>query len=222
MKNLQRNRAIAITVVLFSALVYLFAWSPVFEVKAIEVQGLPDAVTAPFIITSADIRVGEKLSRVEPRSISNRLKALDWINSSNTSRNWFSGRVVITVVPRIPVGIFEGKALDSSGTVFTYPGKLPGNLPVVSASSPELGLSAIALFRAMPNELRDSLISINANNQSSLSSWQRVEQKRIKIEWGSLTQIPLKVRVYKALLALQENANVIRVDLSAPHAPIVK
>jgi hypothetical protein len=130
--------------------------------------------------------------------------------------------VAITVVPRTPVGIFEGKALDSSGTLFSYPGKLPQNLPVVSASTPELGLTAIALFRALPTDVRDSLVSINAHNQSSLSSWQRVEQKEIKVEWGSVTQIPLKVQVYKALLALPENANVKRVDLSAPHAPIVK
>jgi cell division septal protein FtsQ len=222
MKNLQRNRAIAIAVVVFSALVYLFAWSPVFQVKAIEVQGLPESVQPSFIVAAANIQVGEKLSRVEPRSISNRLKALDWVKSSDISRNWFSGRVAINVVPRTPVGIFEGKALDSSGTLFSYPGKLPQNLPVVSASTPELGLTAIALFRALPTDVRDSLVSINAHNQSSLSSWQRVEQKEIKVEWGSVTQIPLKVQVYKALLALPENANVKRVDLSAPHAPIVK
>ena len=67
MKNLQRNRAIAIAVVVFSALVYLFAWSPVFQVKAIEVQGLPESVQPSFIIAAANIQVGEKLSRVEPR-----------------------------------------------------------------------------------------------------------------------------------------------------------
>jgi cell division septal protein FtsQ len=222
MNSLVRNRAIAISAVIFSLLVYLFAWSPVFEVREISVSGLPKQISDAEIIAKADLALGEKLSRVQPRGISNRLAELKWIKSTSISRNWISGVVGIDVTARVPVGIYQNKALDASGSIFEYPGKLNLGLPEVSASTPELGLSAIALFRALPVDIRQTLISLNAHNESSISSWQRVGNSQIKVQWGSLAQIPLKVKVYKALLALPENASIKRVDLSAPHAPIVK
>jgi hypothetical protein len=122
----------------------------------------------------------------------------------------------------VPVGIFQGKAVDAEGEVFAYPGVLDSNLPVVSASSPELGLTAVALFKTLPQEIRQDLISLSAFNESSISSRQKMGDRQIKVQWGSMSQIPLKVKVYKALVALPENSNIKRVDLSAPHAPIVK
>jgi hypothetical protein len=92
----------------------------------------------------------------------------------------------------------------------------------VSAGSPALGLDAIDLFTALPADIQSQVVSINAANQSSISSWQNYSGRQIKVMWGSPRQVELKVSVYRALLALPENKNVKRVDLSAPHAPIVK
>jgi hypothetical protein len=46
--------------------------------------------------------------------------------------------------------------------------------------------------------------------------------KNIEIRWGSDSENELKLKVYKALIALPENAKIKRVDVSAPTAPIVK
>jgi hypothetical protein len=48
------------------------------------------------------------------------------------------------------------------------------------------------------------------------------EGKKIELRWGTNSENELKLKVYKALIALPENANIKRVDVSAPHAPIVK
>jgi hypothetical protein len=48
------------------------------------------------------------------------------------------------------------------------------------------------------------------------------ENRNLLVQWGSLENLPLKVRVYNTLLALPENKTVKKIDLSAPHAPIVK
>jgi hypothetical protein len=85
-----------------------------------------------------------------------------------------------------------------------------------------LGLSAIALFSELPAEIRDSMISLSAASESSITSWQRSGAMNIKVTWGTATQVALKATVYKALLALPENKGIRRMDLSAPHAPIVK
>jgi hypothetical protein len=46
--------------------------------------------------------------------------------------------------------------------------------------------------------------------------------KNLEILWGSDSDNELKIKVYKALIALPENAAIKRVDVSAPRAPIVK
>jgi hypothetical protein len=49
-----------------------------------------------------------------------------------------------------------------------------------------------------------------------------IEGRNVEVRWGLATDNELKAKVYKALLAQPENAKLKRMDLSAPHAPIVK
>ena len=48
------------------------------------------------------------------------------------------------------------------------------------------------------------------------------ENRNIEVIWGMPTENALKAKVYIALLAESENAKIRKIDLSAPHAPIVK
>jgi cell division septal protein FtsQ len=217
-----RARAIAIATLIFAGLVYLFAWSPLLTVKSIHTSGLPDGVVESVVVSKSEIALGERLARIEPRAAENALKEFSWTKDVNVSRNWLNGKVAIEIVARVPVALYQGKALDSEGQIFVVAGKLPKGLPAVTASTPELGLIAIELFTALPEELRASLISLSASRASAISSWQQVGARKVKVMWGSAEQVDLKVSVYQALLALPENKAIKRVDLSAPHAPIVK
>jgi cell division septal protein FtsQ len=218
----QRKKFIALATLIFAGFVYLFAWSPVFTVRSIETTGLPKEVSSESIVARSHILVGAKLSRIEPRAAEKSLTELSWIKEASVSRNWFNGHVVVSITPRVAVGIYRGKAIDRQGAIFELPGQTPKNLPVVSAATPELGLAAISLFTGLPADIREKLISLSANNESSISSWQEWSGRKIKVMWGSADQVDLKVSVLKALLALPENKTIGRVDLSAPHAPIVK
>lgn len=218
----KRNRAIAIAVVIFAGLVYLFAWSPIFTVRSIETEGLPSEVSSQSIITRSQIHLGAKLSRIEPRAAEKSLSELSWVKQVSVSRNWISGKVVVAISPRVAVGLYKGKAIDGQGAIFELPGAAPRGLPVVSAASPELGLNAISLFTNLSADIREHLISLSASNESSISSWQEWNGRTVKVMWGSADQVDLKVSVLKALLAQPENKMIRRVDLSAPHAPIVK
>jgi cell division septal protein FtsQ len=217
----RRTLGASIAIALFGGATYLLAWSPIFEVSTITVKGNPREVATQVIVDASDISVGDKLSRIEPRSIDNRLAELNWIESADLSRNWISGEIIIVVKPRVAVGLYKGRALDSSGEIFDLPGEAPNQLPVVTAASTELGLEAIELFRELPLSIRENLISISASNQSSIWSVEMRENRRLLVQWGSLKELPLKVRVYNALLALPENKSARKIDLSAPHAPIV-
>jgi cell division protein FtsQ len=217
-----RARAIAVATIIFSGLIYLFAWSPLLTVKSIEISGLPDGVVESVVIAKSEIELGERLARIEPRAAENALKEFSWTKEVSVTRNWINGKVFIEMNARVPVALYQGKALDSAGEIFVLAGKTPKGLPAVTASTPELGLIAIDLFTALPEEVRSSLISLSASRASAISSWQQVGVRKVKVMWGSADQIDLKVSVYQALLALPENKEIKRVDLSAPHAPIVK
>lgn len=207
---------------LFLGATYLLAWSPVFEVSKITVQGNPKEVTSEEIISASNISLGDKLARIEPRSIDNRLAKLNWIESAELSRDWIGGEISISIKPREAVGIYGGRALDKSGAIFDLPGPAPRQLPVVTSATPALGLQAIELFRKLPLSLRENLISISASSQSSIWSVEMRENRRLLVQWGSLDKLDLKVNVYKLLLELPENKTARKIDLSAPHAPIVQ
>lgn len=214
--------AAVIIAAIFAGLVYLFAWSSIFTVSSISISGAPTPETQSSILKIADLAHGQKLARVEPRAIAHRISQLTWIKSVEISRNWISGHVGIAIKPRTPTAYFNGATIDASGTIFTLPGFSGGELPRVSASSPQLGLSAIALFKQLPREFRSHVISLSAHNDSNFAMQIALNGREIRVLWGKNEKSELKIQVIEALMALEENKNVRRIDVSAPHAPIVK
>lgn len=221
MKNRRRTLILASVLVLFAGMTYVLAWSSIFEVSTITIKGTPETVAEQVVAIASGISVGDKLARIEPRSIDNRLAELNWVESAHLSRDWVSGEITIELKPRIAVGLFKGRALDKSGEIFDLPGEIPTELPVVTSATTELGLEAITLFRKLPLSIRENLISISASSRSSMWSVEMRENRKLLVQWGSLSDLDFKVRVYRALLELPENQEIKKIDVSAPHAPIV-
>jgi cell division septal protein FtsQ len=207
---------------IFVGLIYLFAWSSIFSVSAISLTGAPTPDTEKTILQTADIAPGQKLARVEPRAIAHRIENLTWIKSVEISRNWINGKVAIAITPRTPTAYFNGATIDASGTIFTLPGFSGGDLPQVSASTPQLGLSAITLFQSLPRDFKSQVISLSAHNDSNFAMQVTLNGREIRVLWGKNEKSELKIEVIQALTALEENKNIRRIDVSAPHAPIVK
>ena len=207
---------------LFAGLVYLFAWSSIFAVSTVAITGAPTSETEKTISQIAAISSGQKLARVEPRAIAHRIEDLTWIKSVEISRNWINGEVEIVVTPRTPSAYFNGATMDASGTIFTLPGFEGADLPRVSAPTPELGLSAIELFQSLPEDFKSKVISLSAHNDSNIAMQIALDEREIRVLWGANEKSALKIEVINALVALEENKNIRRIDVSAPHAPIVK
>ncbi|CAN2194034.1 FtsQ Cell division septal protein [Candidatus Nanopelagicaceae bacterium] len=223
MRNSQRLVRTSISIgIIFAALIYLLAWSSVFTVKEISVSGAPTKVSKELVLSSSEISVGQKLARIEPRSAEHRIQSLPWIKEIAITRNWISGQVEIAVTPRTPKAYYNGKTLDASGKIFELPGFDGRELPKVSASTPALGVKAVALFRALPVEFRDQVTSLTAINEANFQLSISYKGRNLSVKWGANEENPLKVEVFNALLEQAENKRIKRVDLSAPHAPIVK
>lgn len=214
--------ATSIVAALFAGLVYLFAWSSIFSVSTVTVTGAPTPDSESAVISLVNIPAGEKLARVEPRAIATRIDSIDWVKSVDISRHWLSGHVVIAISPRIPTAYFNGSTIDSTGKVFVLPGFQGGNLPTVSAAHPKIGLAAITLFQSLPDSFKSEVTSLSAHDSSSFLLHLTIDGRDLRIAWGKNEKTALKIQVIKALIALPENKNIKRIDISAPHAPIVK
>lgn len=216
-----RKVKILLAVILISTLTYLFGWSSIFTVKKIEYKGLTNAVQ----ISAVERKVGNltktKLARIEPRRIANSIKTLSWIKDVDVTRDWISSSVTISVTVRVPIGAFAGRYIDATGAIFDPVGPAT-NVPQVSAPTPEIGLLAVKLFTSLPKDFRQNILSMNARSASDFSMTLRGQQRGLTLRFGSAEEIDLKIKVFNALTALEENKNISTIDVSAPHAPIVK
>jgi len=222
-----RIPVIAGGVLLFSTATYLLAWSPVFVVKDIEITGAPTSDSSKAISKALAITTGEKLARVEPRSLQRRLDSFDWISDVNISRDWIKRKVSIEISSRTPIALFNPDTslqttIDTTGKVFRLPGGAPNSLPRVQAATPESGVAAIGLFTELPESFRSEITLMNVRSSGSFEVSYSYKSRQIQIAWGDGKESALKVEVASKLLALPENSKIRFIDVSAPYAPIVR
>lgn len=183
-------------------------------------------VAARAIEQSSRVTKGEKLARVEPRVTRSLLANISWLDRSTVSRNWLRGSVVIRVWPRTPIATYQGRLIDRAGIVFDLPNIDARGLPFISASDSSSAQFAISLLTQLPTTLQAELLGLKVSSLNSatlaLKDISQGSTKVLQVVWGDRSNMALKVKVYQALIALPENTKITEMDLSAPHAPIVK
>lgn len=211
------NRKIFVpaSVLILVALIYVLGWSSFFTVSSVQVTG-----TVKPIVTG--IMKGEKLARVEPREIVSRIEKLSWVESARVSRNWIDGTVEIRVSERTPIAIYNSVVIDSFGKSFPVGSKSPSGLLRIQAGSLEAAVNAVSFLTELPSELTEQMTTIKVRQSGSLVFDLINNGNKLEVRWGSNSDNDLKMKVYQALLALPENKNIKRIDVSAPRAPIVK
>lgn len=211
-----KRKLIALSAVaVLAGATYILGYSTLFTVSSVEIIGSNKPITT-------GITKGERLARVEPRAISTKIEMLDWVKSADVSRNWINGKVVISLTPRTPIAIYKDQVIDSSGSSFVPQGEPPQGLIEIHAASIEDAVKAVAFFTELPEELNSSLTVVKVRATGALVLLVENNGKKVELRWGTDSENELKTKVYKALIALPENADIKRVDVSAPHAPIVK
>ncbi|ASY09460.1 cell division protein FtsQ [Candidatus Nanopelagicus limnes] len=217
---------------------YLLGWSSLLTVEEVEIKGTESTSVILNELKSKDVEpvVGQKLARVEIRSVKRVLSDLDWIASAQASRNWLSKKIEIQVVERVAVAkaLTESNSMvnfDSDGSIFnpTSNKQLKGQelLPLVStAGDSRKDLVDVALLlKQIPAELSylvSDLDQISVTKAGYILMSTRINSQAVRINWGSIDQIDQKFSVLQALLKLPENKGIKQVDLSEPKAPIVK
>ena len=94
--------------------------------------------------------------------------------------------------------------------------------PSVFAKDAKSGLAAINLFTKLPTEFSTRTSAFTATSPENIN-FKITEGKRLlMVIWGNDLEIDLKLKVYRALIALPENSKISKIDLTEPHSPIVK
>jgi cell division septal protein FtsQ len=171
---------------------------------------------------NTEIITGQKLARVEPRAVATKFETLDWVADAKVSRNWINGKVTIDLTERTPVAIYNNKVIDATGKSFVLRATPSTQLVQVLAGDLTAAAKAVTFFTTLPADLKSALTVVKVRSTGALVLEVNNAGKNLEIRWGIDGDNELKLKVYKALLALPENAAIKRVDVSAPHAPIVK
>ena len=204
-----------LSAVALAAATYVLGYSSFFTVSSVEVIGSKTAI-------NSGVSIGQKLARVEPRAIAAKFETLDWVESADVSRNWINGKVTIQLTQRTPIAIFNNQVIDSTGKSFQLRSAPSKPLIQIQAGDLQAAISAVEFFTSLPEDLKSALTVVKVRSTGAFVLEINNAGKNLEIRWGTNTDNELKLKVYKALLALPENSAIKRVDVSAPHAPIVK
>jgi cell division septal protein FtsQ len=212
---MNRRLIVIISTVIFAVATYVLGYSTLFTVSSVEIIGSNSAI-------NSGVSVGQKLARVEPRAIAAKFETLDWVESADVSRNWISGKVTIQLTQRTPIAIFNNQVIDSTGKSFQLRSAPSKPLVQIQAGDLQAAVSAVEFFTSLPEDLKSALTVVKVRSTGAFVLEIENAGKNLEIRWGTNSDNELKIKVYKALLALPENSAIKRVDVSAPHAPIVK
>lgn len=212
---MNRRLIALISVAVLVVATYVLGYSSLFTVSSVEVIGNQSTMDSGVVI-------GQKLARVEPRVIASKFESLDWVESAQVSRNWINGKVTIKLIQRTPIAIFNDQVIDSQGKSFQLRSAPSKPLVQIQASDLESAVSAVSFFTSLPQDIQSSLTVVKVRGTGALVLEIDNAGKNLEIRWGTNSDNELKFKVFKALVALPENSNIKRVDVSAPHAPIVK
>ncbi len=201
---------------------YVLGWSTLLSVKKIVVVGAPNP-SEGFAIQH-NFRIGEKMARLESHKIGKALKAYTWLDHASISRNWLKGIVTVRVWTRTPIAQFQSHLVDQNGVVFDLPNIDTTHLPIITGTNSTSAKFATDLLSALPPMMRTQIsdILVRDLDWAILTIADPSRNRNLSVVWGDLAETSLKVKVYQALIALPENVKITYIDVSAPHAPIVK
>ena len=236
-RKLRRLFILLLAITIISGSSYLLGWSSVFTVSKITVEGTSSRaeIFRKLSSDSIELALGSKLARIETRAIKRSIGMLEWIDEVNVSRDWFDKSINISVREKKAVAkaITTKNGLinfDVSGEIFkpisASQQSIQERLPlVITEGNDSAQLASVAsLLAQMPTQMADLILnlkSISVANSGYIQMETKVNELPLRIDWGLVSDIDLKIEVLNALLKLPENKRIKRVDLSQPELPIV-
>lgn len=221
----KRELSIGVLVLVIATSAYLLGWTNLFTVKKVELIGAPNPEVKSAVLKISDIKLGEKMARIEPRSIESALEksGIGWLESVDISRNWISGKVLMQLKARQAIAISGSQYVDIEGVLFTSPIQLPkqvlAKLPELSGSDTQSRADGIDLYLNLPEDFKSRVREITVSSQGN---YQFTIGEKLRVRWGNSENSAIKAKIFAALIKLPENKKITLMDLSNPTKPSVK
>jgi cell division protein FtsQ len=206
--------------------VWVIWFSSALSVNRIDVDGTT-TLTPMDIRSTAAVRLGEPLARVDTVAIESRVAAMERIDRVAVSRRW-PRTIRIEVVERKPIGwVMSGiaiRALDRYGVDFRSLRSEPKNLVEVQVETldprkrQQALVSAAAVLELLRTDDPGLLKKVRYVRVASKDSVQLVLGKNRTVTWGSAGQGQEKLTVLRSLLKIKARGY----DVSAPEQPTTR
>ncbi len=206
--------------------VWVIWFSSALSVNRIDVDGTT-TLTPMDIRSTAAVRLGEPLARVDTVAIESRVAAMERIDRVVVSRRW-PRTIRIEVVERKPIGwVMSGiaiRALDRYGVDFRSLRTEPKNLVEVqvetldSRKRQQALVSAAAVLELLRTDDPGLMKKVRYVRVASKDSVQLVLGKNRTVTWGSASKGQQKLTVLRSLLKIKARGY----DVSAPEQPTTR
>ena len=209
-----------------AGVVWVIWFSSALSVNRIDIDGT--TTLKPMDIRStAAVRLGEPLARVDTVAIESRVAAMERIDRVEVSRHW-PRTIRIEVVERKPIAwVMSGiaiRALDRYGVDFRSLRSEPKNLVEVRVETldprkrQQALVSAAAVLDLIRTDDPGLLKKVQYVRVASKDSVQLVLGKNRTVTWGSAGQGQEKLSVLRSLLKIKARGY----DVSAPEQPTTR
>jgi cell division protein FtsQ len=219
--------------------------SPLFAITGVRVEGVSGA-KADEVKATAQVQKGQNLMSADLGAALERTRDLPWVAAA-TVRRAPPSTVVIEVAPRKPVAVLAGVhgrwLVDHGGVVITEATdqRLP-RIDLLTDGVPVPGTAiddpaadnALALYAALPKDLRNALIAVEATGPRTMRV--RVDLHRLNrpdgyakgattwVRMGTVGNVGEQVTVLRALLEQLRNGRQgvpSEIDIRVPSNPVV-
>jgi cell division septal protein FtsQ len=230
--RIKRIASWAIPLLIVGSLAYLLGYSNLLSVKKLEIDELGQRPEVAKILARPDLnlKLGANLARVNVRGADSALANVGWVAKASVSRNWFSGKVHISITARKPVakivaqGLGGDSYIDLVGKIY-QDSSVSDPLPAITIGDPKLSSEAARFISTMPSissdflgKMKDLTLSANGDFEMQVAELGHL----VTIRFGNGMDLGKKVEIYNRLIALPENKKVTAIDLTDPKYPIVK
>jgi cell division protein FtsQ len=207
-----------------AGLVTAAAFSPLFALRTIEVQGAT-RIAEGDLRSALDDQLGTPLPLLDLGRVQRELAGFPLIQSFVTESRP-PDTLVVRIVERTPVGVVRDRKgfdlVDSAGVTLQSTAKRPDGYPVVELTDADVRSipfrAAAAVLVALPADLAAQVDSITARTTDDVSLKLRGGQR---VAWGSASDSVRKAQ-HLALLLKQNPAEVHEYDVSSPGVGILR
>nr|WP_245325079.1 FtsQ-type POTRA domain-containing protein [Microbacterium amylolyticum] len=202
------------------------AYSPLFEVQKIEVEGTV-AVDPAAIEEALSSQLGRPLPRVDHEQIRTALLGFARIESYAVEARPPHG-LAVRIAEREPVAVFDTNAgfttVDAAGVVLSTDGERPEGLPradVHDGPDSEAFAAVGQVLRLLPETLVDRIASVSADSAESIEFELSVGDG-VRVVWGGPVDTAEKVAVLEAGMQANPPENTEVYDVSSSGVLVVR